>query len=245
MAWSARITYDSNGNRKAYGVITYTIPRPRITADQGRLQHLHLYFDRQHERLVPALVDLQQGEPAGHGEALAPRGSLRLRCLRPAREARDSSGTPSAVDIYHLNGHLLTESSHAATVETDYAYMGGMPLAAIQPAAATISALHTDNIGTVQRATNAAKTIVWTGNYTPAAPVTPTTSITMNLRLLGQYADGTSYNHNGFRDLAPSVFPGYIQSDPLGIAPWLQSPSQGPNTYPSANGNPIINGLIG
>ena len=71
--------------------------------------------------------------------------------------------------------------------------------------------------------------------------MTPTASITMNLRRLGQYADSTGYNHNGFRDLAPSVFPGYIETDLVGIAPWLISPSQGPNTYPFANGNPITN----
>ena len=55
-----------------------------------------------------------------------------------------------------------------------------MPLSAIQPAAATISALHTDNIGTVQRATNSAKTVVWTGNYSLFGAVTPTATITMN-----------------------------------------------------------------
>ena len=39
--------------------------------------------------------------------------------------------------------------------------------------------LHTDNVATVQRATNASKAIVWTGNYAPDGAVTPTTSIIM------------------------------------------------------------------
>jgi YD repeat-containing protein len=74
-----------------------------------------------------------------------------------------TTGTEFSADIDDLNGKLLEETN--AGVETDYAYLDDMPLSAIQTAAATISALHPDNIGTVQRATNAAKTIVWTGNY--------------------------------------------------------------------------------
>ena len=110
-----------------------------------------------------------------------------------------------------------------------------------RPAAATFSALHTDNIGTVQRATNASKTIVWTGNYDPNGAVTPTTSIIMNLRQLGVLSDVSGDNHNGFRDRVQGTIPGYLQSDPLGIAPWLLSPSGPPNTYPWLGWNPYKN----
>lgn len=115
-----------------------------------------------------------------------------------------------------------------------------MPLSAIQTAAATMSALHTDNIATVQRATNAAKTIVWTGNYDPNGAVTPTTSITINQRQLGVYADPSGYYYNGFRDRAPAsaLIPGYLQSDLIGIAPWLLFQSGTPNTYPWLGYNP-------
>jgi len=115
-----------------------------------------------------------------------------------------------------------------------------MPLSVIAPGAATISALHTDNIGTVQRATNSAKTVVWTGNYDPNGAVTPTTTIIMNLRQLGVLSDVSGDYHNGFRDRVPGTIPGYLQSDPLSIAPWIVSPtSQGnPNTYPWLGYNP-------
>src|SRR5262249_697676 len=113
-----------------------------------------------------------------------------------------TGANPFQVQIYDLNSALLTEQNSG--VETDYAYLDGMPLYGIQPGAATLSALHTDNIGTVQRATNASKAIVWTGNYDPNGAVTPTTSITMNLRFPGQIADSTGFYHNGFRDYVPA-----------------------------------------
>ena len=106
-------------------------------------------------------------------------------------------------------------------VETDYAYMDGMPIAAIQPVAATVSALHTDQIGTMQRATNASKTVVFTANYDPNGKTTPTTTITQNLRMPGQYNDATALYHNGARDYLPdSAKAGgrYAEVDPIGIA---------------------------
>ena len=235
------ITYDSSSNRKAYGATTYTIPGTS---------------NRMTKAGSSTITYISTGNMSGIGSGvLTYNKANQMATAKPSttlntytydafgqRLKIKTAGTPFSVDIYDLNGHLLTETSHATTpVETDYAYLDGMPLSAIQSAAATISALHTDNIGTVQRATNSAKTIVWTGNYTPDGAVTPTTTITMNLRLPGMYADSTGYYHNGNRDRAPSVFGGYIQSDPLGIAPWLLLPSQGPNTYPYANGNPITN----
>jgi len=119
--------------------------------------------------------------------------------------------------------------------------MDDMPIAAIQPAAATISALHTDNIGTAQRATNAAKTTVWTGDYNPCGAVTPTTTITMDLRFPGQINDASGLYHNGARDKS-NVFCTYLQADPLGITPWLLNPSSASvNGYPYALNNPITN----
>jgi YD repeat-containing protein len=85
--------------------------------------------------------------------------------------------TPYAVNIYDLWGNLLTETNLG--VETDYVYLDTMPLSAIQPTAATISALHTDRIGMVQNASNATKTVVWTGNFDPfGLRVTASGSIT-------------------------------------------------------------------
>ena len=151
-------------------------------------------------------------------------------------------GDPFRIEIYDLNRHLLTQTSGSTIIETDYAYLDGMPIYAISPGTATYSALHTDNIGTVQRATNASKAVVWTGNYDPNGAVTPTASILMNLRQLGVLADASGDYHNGFRDrvpTTPTTIPGYLQSDPAGLVPWLLSPSrETPNTYPWLGYNP-------
>jgi RHS repeat-associated protein len=237
----ASITYDSSSNRKAYGATTYTIPGLSNRMSKAGTSSITYISTGNMSAIGSGVLTYNKANQMATAKPVSTLNSYFYDAFGQRLEIK-TAGTPFAVDIYDLNGNLLTETSHAATpVETDYAYLDGMPLSAIQPAAATISALHTDNIGTVQRATNSAKTVVWTGNYSPDGAVTPTASITMNLRRLGQYADSTGYNHNGFRDLAPSVFPGYIETDLVGIAPWLISPSQGPNTYPFAGGNPITN----
>jgi RHS repeat-associated protein len=128
------------------------------------------------------------------------------------------------------------QSETNSGTETDYVYFDGIPLSVIQPGAATISALHTDNIATIQRATNASKTIVWTGNYEPFGAVSPTTTITQNQRFLNNYADNTGYYHNGFRDRNPSSTIGggrYLQPDLLGI--WIGTTSLNPYVYAGEN----------
>jgi RHS repeat-associated protein len=130
-----------------------------------------------------------------------------------------------------LNGEILSETN--SSVETDYVWIDGTPVAAIQPAAATISYIHPDRIDTPQLATDASKATVWSGNYLPFGGVSPTGSVTQNLRLPGQYADATGYYHNGFRDYSPA-YGRYLESDPIGLAGGL-------NTYPYADQNPFTN----
>jgi RHS repeat-associated protein len=150
------------------------------------------------------------------------------------RQKIKTGTSPFQVTQYDLWGSLLTETSQAAApVETDYAYMDGMPIAAIQPAAATISALHTDNLGTVLRGTNSTKTVVYTANFNPNGGVTPTTTITQNLRYPGQHVDSTGAYYNINRYYDPStVTPRYWQVDPLGLA-------AGMNPYVYALNNPF------
>ena len=105
------------------------------------------------------------------------------------------------MQIYDLNGHLLTETSAAATpIETDYVYLDDMPLSVIKPATPTVSYILTDRIGTPQFATSSTKATVWVCNYQPFGSCSPTASVTMNDRLPGMYNDFTVMNHNGFRD---------------------------------------------
>src|ERR1700687_3503904 len=106
-----------------------------------------------------------------------------------------------------------------------------MPVAAINPVAATISYIHPEHLGTPQLATDATKTTVWSANYQPFGATTPTGSITQNLRLPGQYADATAFNHNGFRDYN-SLIGRYLETDPIGLLGGL-------NTYGYASQNPV------
>ena len=135
--------------------------------------------------------------------------------------------------IYDLSGHLLTETRSAA-VETDYAYLDDMPLSAIKPSTATISALHTDRIGTVQDATNATKTTVWVCNFDPFGGGTPTTSITMNDRFPGMYAELTGFWGRGSGIIRPGGYAGDLEADPLPLRARLFS-----NDYNYANQNPF------
>ena len=140
-------------------------------------------------------------------------------------------GTPFAVRIYDLWGHFLTETNSG--VETDYVYLDDMPLSVIKPSTPTVSAIHTDRIGTPQDATSSTKAVVWTGNYDPFGLVTPTTTITMNDRFPGMYAELTGFNYNMLRDYFPGGYAGYLEGDLIDrrIAPFG-------NSYNYANQNP-------
>jgi RHS repeat-associated protein len=149
-------------------------------------------------------------------------------------KATVGAGTPSVFN-YDQSGNLLTETNSGT--ETDYVYLDGTPIYAITPSTSALSAIHPDHLGTPQKATNSSKAVVWTGNYDPNGKVTPTTSITMNLRMPGQYADATGFYHNGFRNYNPTSTTGggrYLESDPIGLM-------GGINTYIYGLDNPYKN----
>ena len=149
---------------------------------------------------------------------------------------RVKSGTnPFSVQIYDLNGHLLTETSAAATpIETDYVYLDDMPLSVIKPSTPTVSYILTDRIGTPQFATSSTKATVWVCNYQPFGSCSPTASVTMNDRLPGMYNDFTVMNHNGFRDFHVWGDSVYNEADLIDkrITPFS-------NEYNYANQNPM------
>jgi RHS repeat-associated protein len=234
---SASVTYDSNSNRltaaginytyyagtnrlKKWGTSNVTYTSTGNIASIGPLGVLGLATYNKANQLASLTVS---GTTTGYNyDAFGQR--LKLK----------TGTTPFQVQTYDQGGHMLTSTNAAAPpVETDYAYMDGLPIAAIQPAAATISALHTDNIGTVQRATNAAKTVVYTVDYTVCGGGTPTATITQDLRFPGQINDASGLNHNGARDMS-KVFCTYFQADPIGLAGGL-------NPYVYAGNNPVTN----
>ena len=125
--------------------------------------------------------------------------------------------------------NLLQETTDGA--EWDYVYLEGMPITDLAGTGGTFE-LHTDAIDTVTRATNSGKGIVFTATYTPDGVATQSSSITMNLRLIGHYRDPDGDYHNGARNRIPTLIPGYLEHDPIGLA-------GGPNGYVFAGNNPV------
>ncbi len=216
---TASVTYNSNSSRLTAAGVNYTIPGTSnrvkklglvsiLYTSSGNITSIGLDVATYNKANQMALVAISGGVTSGYNyDAFGQR--LKLK----------TGTSPFQVQIYDLSSHMLTETSQAATpLETDYVYMDGMPLSAIQPAAATISALHTDLIGTVQKATDASKTLVWACNYGAFGACTPSTAtITQNLRLPGMINDATGLYHWGFRNYNKSLGQG-MEADPIGLA---------------------------
>jgi RHS repeat-associated protein len=229
------ITYDSNSNRLAYGSTSYTIPAGsnKMSAAGGSSITYSSTGNITAIGTTPTFTWNKANQMAT-GVLSGTTSTYLYDAFGQRLKVTVGAGVPSVMEYDQANNILTETNSH---VETDYAWLDGFPIAAIQPVAATVSAIQTDHLGTPQKATNASKTVVWTGNYDPNGKVTPTTTITMNLRLPGQYADATGFNHNGFRDFNPTAASGaprYLQVDPIGLG-------GGMNPYPYAGNNPFKN----
>jgi RHS repeat-associated protein len=93
---------------------------------------------------------------------------------------------------------------------------------------------HGDQIGTIQKLTDASGTMVWDRIARPfgeTVSINALSGTSQSLRFAGQYADETGLSYNYFRDYDPTLGR-YLQSDPIGIFGGL-------NTYGYAGGNPI------
>lgn len=228
------LTYDSTGNRKTYGATSYTISGTanRMTAvgassltftSSGNITAIGTNPSFTFNKANQMATAVVSGVTSTYGyDAFGQR----LRAQVGTGQVRITS--------YGLGNELLTESN--AGTKTDYVWLDGIPVAAVQPAASTISYIHTDRLGTPQKATDASKAVVWTGAYDPNGAVTPTTSITMNLRMPGQFADGAGLYHNGFRNYLPKFASGggrYAEADPIGLG-------GGINLYPYAMNSPYV-----
>ena len=134
-------------------------------------------------------------------------------------------------------GHLIAEATTGGTTTTEYIYLGDVPLAMVTDAdtvSPRINWLHTDHLGTPQKATDDSAAVVWDATTTPYGELTAlTASITQPLRLPGQYADAeTGLHQNWWRDYDPSLGR-YLQADPIGLA-------GGASLYGYANANPVL-----
>jgi RHS repeat-associated protein len=124
-----------------------------------------------------------------------------------------------ATTIFHysINGQIIAESDNVGTINVEYVYLNGKPLAKIDSSG--VNYIHIDHIGTPIIMTDATGAKIWAIETKPFGDgASITGSATLNFRFTGQYSDQeTGNNQNGFRDYA-SQLDRYIESDPLGIS---------------------------
>lgn len=93
---------------------------------------------------------------------------------------------------------------------------------------------HGDQLGTIQKLTDASGTLIWDRIARPfgeTVSINAASGIEQKLRFAGQFADETGLSYNYFRDYDPTLGR-YAQSDPIGL-------DGGINTYAYVAGNPI------
>ncbi|MFH1157906.1 MAG: RHS repeat-associated core domain-containing protein [Pseudomonadota bacterium] len=135
--------------------------------------------------------------------------------------------------IYGAGGLLYGEYDTSGNFIREYVYLNGEPLAQINAGSPEVlTYLHPDHLGTPRFGTNAAGTQVWAWANDAFGTSTPSGSVTVNLRMPGQYYDSESglfYNWNRYYNPAIGR---YISSDPIGV--W-----GGLNIFGYVGGNPI------
>jgi RHS repeat-associated protein len=94
--------------------------------------------------------------------------------------------------------------------------------------------VHNNELGAPQKLTRLDGSVVWSARYSSfgQATISANSTVSINLRLPGQYYDGeTGLHYNGMRYYDP-ILGRYIEADPIGL-------TAGTNLYLYANGNPI------
>ena len=136
--------------------------------------------------------------------------------------------------IYGAGGLLYGEYDSAGDMIREYIYLNGEPLTQINDGSPeTPTYLHTDNLGTPRYGTSAAGSQVWAWDSDAFGNGTPSGSVTVNLRMAGQYHDaetGLFYNWNRYYN--PEIGR-YVSSDPIGL-------EGGINTFNYVEQNPLL-----
>ncbi len=222
--------YDNNGNRTASGSTKYKIaPTSNRLAAIGSTSLTYLATGNIETIGTGTKLTYNKANQLATATSAGSSGAYSYDAFGSRLKVQPPTA-PLQVYSYDLTGNLLTETDNS--IETDYIYLDGTPIATIQPGTATISYLHADHLGTPQLATNASKATVFSAQYQPFGGGTPTGSITQNLKMPGQYGDNTGFFHNGFRDYNPAIGR-YLESDPIGLA-------GGTNTYAYVGNNPAM-----
>lgn len=135
--------------------------------------------------------------------------------------------------VYGAGGLLYGEYDSSGDLIREYVYLNGEPLAQIDAGSPEVlTYLHTDHLGTPKFGTNTGGTQVWSWAPDAFGIGSPSGSVTVNLRMPGQYFDsesGVFYNWNRYYNPAIGR---YISSDPIGLAGGL-------NTFGYVDQNPV------
>jgi len=133
------------------------------------------------------------------------------------RRAKKVAGATTTYYAYGPNGLLYGEYTSTGTLVKEYVYLNSQPLAQIATGSPEVlTYLHVDHLGTPRYATNTAGTSVWTWVNDAYGVSTPTGTVTVNLRMPGQYYDSESGNfYNWNRYYNPRIGR-YISPDPIG-----------------------------
>jgi RHS repeat-associated protein len=127
-------------------------------------------------------------------------------------------GGVTTVYHYDMDGKLIAESTLGGTTTKEYLYMGKVRVAMVDVAGGNVLYVyHNARLGTPEILTNATATVAWEAWYEPfgEAHIHPSSSVTNNIRLPGQYFDQETRLHYNYHRYYDPKTGRYLTPDPL------------------------------
>ncbi|MCU7890391.1 MAG: RHS domain-containing protein, partial [Candidatus Thiodiazotropha sp. (ex Ustalcina ferruginea)] len=139
--------------------------------------------------------------------------------------------TPAVTYYLYDGSRLSAEINGNGEMTAQYLYLGERPVAKLE--GNRIYAIHTDHLGAPRAATDDRGRLVWQADYSPFGQIDiRAATITLNLRLPGQYADReTGQYYNYLRTYNPETGR-YLTADPIGLKAGL-------NRYAYVSSDPL------
>jgi RHS repeat-associated protein len=220
-------TYDANGNRKTAGTGTYAYlaSTNRLTNALGQ----GISLDAAGNTTSDGARSYSYHQAGTLG---AVTGIATYRYNAQRQRTRKVMGSEATVYHYDLAGNLIAETRVDGSLIRDYVWVDATPVAQME-SSGQLTYLHTDHLNTPRLGTDSAQQVVWRWEGKAFGDTAASGSVTVNLRLPGQYYDaesGLHYNWNRYYD--PRIGR-YITSDPIGLAGGL-------NTYAYVGNNPLF-----